>query len=62
MQEVLSLDACSQITDLNQAEIASFDGGKKSSGVIGHYTQVVWAESDTVGCAFVSRHGWGMVR
>ena len=47
---------------MNSAEVAKFADGSLSTGVVGHYTQLVWADSDAIGCAFVSKHGWGMVR
>ena len=40
-----------EVKDMNKAEVSNFQGGALSSGVSGHYTQVVWAATKTVGCA-----------
>jgi hypothetical protein len=42
-----------EVKDMASSDVAPFsDAGK--SGVVGHYTQLVWGESKEVGCGFVS--------
>ena len=35
--------------------LAVTQGFDRATGVIGHYTQVVWAETAEVGCGFIKR-------
>ena len=40
--------------------VSSFKTGSPNTGVIGHYTAVVWAETKKVGCGYVhiQKNGW----
>ena len=42
---------------MTSAETDAFRSRDKAAGekAVGHYTQVVWADSDEVGCGFVER-------
>ena len=42
-----------QVDDFPSAETSSFRSRGKTEPVVGHYTQVVWAESSKVGCGFM---------
>lgn len=46
-----------QIVDMTSAEVDTFRSRDKSKGEkpVGHYTQVVWAETEEVGCGFTMR-------
>jgi hypothetical protein len=42
-----------EVKDMASSDVAPFsDAGK--TGVVGHYTQLVWGESKEIGCGFVS--------
>ena len=45
-----------QVRDINQAAVESYSNNKTvtgATGVIGHYTQVVWADTYEVGCGYL---------
>jgi len=41
-----------EVKDMNDQAVRK--SGSQTSGVVGHFTQVAWAKSYTVGCAFVA--------
>ncbi len=48
-----------QVADFPPANVGSFSSNG-ATGDIGHYTQVVWAESHEVGCGYINylKNGW----
>jgi hypothetical protein len=42
-----------EVKDMANSDVAPFSNDG-ASGVVGHYTQLVWGESKEVGCGFVS--------
>jgi hypothetical protein len=50
-----------EIKDFNTANVDSF-GSARDSGVTGHYTQVIWAETFLVGCGLLADRNNGMYR
>ena len=45
----------------NSNEVKAFRNGALSRGVIGHYTAMVWAETDAIGCAIVQKRNYSTV-
>jgi len=46
-----------EVKDFDSDAIASFQIGKKDThtGVVGHYTQVIWAKVTKIGCGYIER-------
>ena len=49
-----------EVKDFASSAVGSFTVGSPHTGVIGHYTQVVWAKTKKVGCGFVQFENNGM--
>ena len=42
-----------EVADFPSSNVGSFAGGYLNGKAVGHYTQVVWAESQKVGCGVI---------
>ena len=43
-----------EVKDFPSGGIASFNSGDGAGKAIGHFTQVIWAATDRVGCGYIS--------